>query len=198
MTQSRDAAQTAGSSAAGDEPDWRALYLKARRFAGAAADLDMDPEDLVQDAMESLTMHLADIDDPGAYLYTIIHNRVLDLRRRTGARRRRMQAVDLGIPDAALDDYAVELHAAIELLDPTDRAIVYLAVVEGRPSAEIADLLDLSGAAVRKRLSRARRRLARAHSEGHRRRSTPSTPRAMGSDRPEADVATESRRLCRR
>ena len=47
MTQSRDAAQTAGSSAAGDEPDWRALYLKARRFAGAAADLDMDPEDHV-------------------------------------------------------------------------------------------------------------------------------------------------------
>lgn len=162
-------AVTAGAPPKGDvgpSLDWHDLYRQARRFAAVACDLDMDPDDLVQDAMEALTAHLGEVDTPVAYLYTTVHNRALELRRRHGARRRRLSSVDLAVPESTTDQYAVELHALVEALAPTDRAVLYLAVVEDWSSAEIAALLNLSDAAVRKRLSRARRRLVRAHTKG--------------------------------
>ena len=52
------------------------IYPKLRAFAAIVADLDMDPDDLVQDALvATLTRHkLEDLDQPAAYLkLSLIH-----------------------------------------------------------------------------------------------------------------------------
>lgn len=134
------------------------LYPKLRRFAAVVADLDLDPDDLVQEAL-ALTLsrqNLREIDQPAAYLKRAIVNLVSNNRRRAG--RFRNLVPRIATEDSTIDYYPSDL-AILDELAPLDRAVVYLADVERLPHHAIAAELDLTAAAVRKRASRARRQL---------------------------------------
>lgn len=136
------------------------IYPALRRFAAVVADLDIDPDDLVQEALAStLRRHdLSEIQQPLAYLKRAVVNSVSDHRR--GAVRRKRFLPKLGDDTATRDSYPSDL-AILDALAPQDRAIIYMADVEGQPHAVIAEQLGLTSGAVRKRASRARSQLRR-------------------------------------
>jgi len=134
------------------------LYPVLRRFAAVVADADMDPDDLVQDALVATLARyqLADLDQPQAYLKRAIVNRASNKRRRAGRLRRLLPR--LGDEDKTVDDYPSDL-AVLDELDRLDRAVVFLADVEGLSHDVIAEQLGMSDTASRKRASRARSQL---------------------------------------
>ena len=66
--------------------DFEALYERLRRFAFVVGSLDMDADDLVQEALtRTLSRHrFADLDDPGRYLRTVIVRLAANGRRQAG------------------------------------------------------------------------------------------------------------------
>ena len=142
-----------------DEAIFAELYAPLRRFASAVRPIEMDADDLVQEAlMRTLARHsLAALDDPGAYLRTAIVRLASNERRSFGRRRRALSGYgtgERGTPPAYPSDVA-----DLRRLDPGDRAAVYLAAVEGRSYREIAQWLGCNEDAARKRVSRALARL---------------------------------------
>ncbi len=136
--------------------EFEAMYPRLRRFAAAVGDHDMDPDDLVQDALGSLLEGSRRVEAPEAYLRTTIVRQVSNRRRRFARWRARLPR--LVEPTATTDHYPVE-ETVLDELDPVDRAVLHLTIVEGRPGDEVAELLGLSPANVRQRASRARARL---------------------------------------
>ncbi len=136
------------------------LYPKLRRFAAVVADLDMEPDDLVQDALAAtLRRHdLSELEQPAAYLKRAIVNSVSNHRRRSSTFRRLLPK--LASSPASSDHYPSDL-AILDELAPLDRAVIFLADVEGQPHALIAQELGLTPSAVRKRAHRARKQLRR-------------------------------------
>lgn len=134
------------------------LYPALHRFASVVSDRDMDPDDLVQEALASTLERydLCELDQPQAYLKRAIFHIASNKRRSAG--RFRALLPRLSERDTASDHYPSDLAILYEL-GPTDRAVIYLADVEGLPLAVIAEQLGLSGPAVRKRVGRARAKL---------------------------------------
>lgn len=134
------------------------LYPSLRRFAAVVGDSDMDPDDLVQDALAAmLERHdVSDIRQTGPYLKQAIVNAVASRRRRSGLWR--VLIPRLARETTTVDTYPSDL-AILDQLAPLDRAVVFLIDVEGLPSSEAAEHLGLTSAATRKRVSRARTRL---------------------------------------
>lgn len=140
------------------------LYPRLRRLAAVVGDRDLDPDDLVQDALvATLRRHrLTELEHPEAYLRRAIINASANHRRRAGRWRGLLpRLVDERVTTAT---YPSDL-AILDSLDPLDRVVVYLADVEGQPHQAIAELVGLSSGAVRKRVSRARARLRAALSD---------------------------------
>jgi len=146
-----------------DPEEWRvvdALYPALRRFAAVAAPADMEPDDLLQEALvRVLKRHpLSDLDNPGAYLRKTMVNLAASHHRRRGAERRALRLAaashDLQTDPAYPSDVA-ELGG----LPPMQRAALYLAEVEGFRYEEIGQMLGCSRAAARKNASRGRERL---------------------------------------
>lgn len=137
------------------------LYRQLRRFAAVVADSDMDPDDLVQDALvATLRRHeLSELEHPAAYLKTAIVNSAASDRRRRGLLRRLLPR--LANETASHDVYPSDL-GVLDALSPLDRAVIFLADVEGLNHTTIADELGLTHSAVRKRVSRARAELRTA------------------------------------
>ena len=137
---------------------FRDLYPGLRRFAGVVGDLDMDPDDLVQEAVARF-LQRARLTQPGrldAYLRAIVFNVVRDERRRMASRPVTMAE----LPDAPRPtSYPSDLASLLEALELEDRALLYLTAVDGEPIAAAAEVVGLSAVTARKRLSRARRRL---------------------------------------
>jgi len=166
--------EPSGAGRAPDEAAFRALYAHAAprllgyvRKVGGRADL---ADDVVQ---ETFLRYLRaeppamTEDQTMAYLYRIATRLTIDHWRQMERERRW-----LGRPlDAeALDDVAAEpraagldldLEDALARLKPRERALLWLAYVEGRPHREVARMLGLAAPSVRVLLFRARRRLAR-------------------------------------
>jgi RNA polymerase sigma factor (sigma-70 family) len=120
----------------------------------------MDADDLIQEALvRTLTRHtLEELDDPLAYLRTVIV-RLASNNRRTAGRRRRRALARIGRDvDEVRTSYPSDTDD-LWRLEPDERAAVFLAVVEERSHREIADVLGCSEEASRKRLSRALVRL---------------------------------------
>jgi len=138
------------------------LYPRLRRVAAVAAPSDLDPDDLLQEALARVLRHsdLGDLDHPEAYLRRTIVNVASNHNRSRGRERRALIRVAhaAGTDADAVDPYPSDL-ALLDELNTEDRVAVYLADVERRPASEVADALDISTVAVRARLSRARRRL---------------------------------------
>ena len=149
------------------EPDeWQIvddLYPSLRRFAAVAAPSDLDPDDLLQEALVSVLRgrRLGDLDHPAAYLRKTIVAVAAGHCRRMGRRRFALNRYSVSASDAATPEYPSDL-ADLNLLSPRERSALYLHEVEGYRFAEIATMLGCSEAAAKKAGSRARSRLAAA------------------------------------
>jgi DNA-directed RNA polymerase specialized sigma24 family protein len=137
------------------------LYVQLRRFASVVRSFEMDADDLIQEALvRTLARHALDeLDDPAAFLRTVIVRLASNDRRSAGRRR-----LALGRMRDGADDVRVVYPSDTDdlwQLEPADRAAVYLAVVEQRSHREIAGVLGCSEEASRKRVSRALVRLKR-------------------------------------
>ena len=141
-----------------DDGWFDALYPHLHRVACVAAPADVDPDDLVQDALVNyLQLDNPDtVRSPRAFLTTAIVN-LASNERRSWARRRSAVA-RLGRPDNSRNQFPSDLDDLIAL-PPRERAVLYLHHVDGLPYGEVADLIGCTAAAARKAAERGRARL---------------------------------------
>lgn len=144
--------------AAGDRLLIDELYPALRRFAATVGSYDIEPDDLVQEALVRTlrTRTLSELDNPRAYLSRAIVNLASNQRRSFGRLRRALSRV--GEPSSTVDVYPSDLDD-LEALDPRARAVLYLVEVEGYPFDDVAGLVGISSANARKIAERSRRQL---------------------------------------
>ena len=132
-----------------------ALYPALRRIAAVAGSVDVEPDDLVQEALMRVLRKgpISDLDDPLAYLQKTIVNLASNQRRSLG--RRRKALARLTVEESWEPSYPADIEAILDL-PPKHRAILYLVEVEGVPYAEAADQLGMTTMAARAIASRAR------------------------------------------
>ena len=145
-----------GESVGDDGVLFASLYADLRRFAAVVGWPDHDPDDLIQEAVARALRHgpLGQLQNPSAYLRTAIIRLASNRWRGRAMRDLAHRRVALREHDGALDAYPSDLDE-LRRLDTRDRAVLFLSAVEGRPFAEVADLLAISEPAARKRSSRA-------------------------------------------
>lgn len=133
------------------------LYPALRKIAAVAGSVDIEPDDLVQEALVRTLRRgsLSDLDNPLAYLRRTIVNLASNQRRSLS--RRRKAVARLSAADGWLPSYPAEIEAILDL-PPKHRAILYLVEVEGVPYAEAADQLGMTVSATRAMASRARKK----------------------------------------
>lgn len=148
-----------------DEVVLRELYPELRRFAAVVGPAEVGPDDLLHDAIVAVLRggHLDRFDEPLRYLRRTIVNLAANHRRRFGRRRAALRLVADSTDGAAVDHYPTDL-ADLAALDPRQRAVLHLRVVEGLDYPTIAHELDISEANARQLVSRATKRL-RLHLE---------------------------------
>jgi len=136
---------------------WRALRAYVYRVVGNASDAD----DIVQEAF--LRMLRADVPSGDEehlrrYLYRVASNLLVDRwRHRRHEQDESMMPDPVSHPPRYEDDAAVaQIFAELK---PRDRALLWLAYVEGESHDEIASSLGVGRRGVRVMLFRARRRL---------------------------------------
>jgi len=134
------------------------LYPSLRRFAGAVGQADVEPDDLVQEALLKTiaAAPLSSFDNPGAYVRRVIVN--LASNRRRGLGRGRRAVARLVAVEPVAPAYPSDL-AELLRLPPDDRAALFLAHVERLPYSEVAAILGCTEEAARARTARARKRL---------------------------------------
>jgi RNA polymerase sigma-70 factor, ECF subfamily len=151
-----------------DECSFKALYeATAGRLRAYLLRLGGDAslaDDVLQETYYRYLAHppdTADLPACRAFLYRVATNLVYDHFRR---RRREARVAALPPPAAerAPDDgLRHDLGAVLAEMKPRERAMLWLAYVEGRTHQEIGAILDLQAASVRVLLFRARGVLAR-------------------------------------
>ncbi len=133
----------------------------ARAMAG---DLDA-AEDLVQEALVRISQSIDDLRPEGeggllAWSWRVLRNVHVD-RTRTSSRRRRLTAersTELPRPSApAPYDPTSIVHRYLDELSETQRTALLLVDLEGRPSPEVAELMEVEPSTLRVHLHRARR-----------------------------------------
>lgn len=147
-----------------DDGWFDALYPHLHRVACVAAPADVDPDDLVQDALVNyLQLDNPDtVRSPRAFLTTVIVNLASNERRSWS--RRRSAVGRIGRPDHCIDEFPSDL-ADLLTLPSRERAVLYLHHVDGLPYDEVADLVGCTPAAARKAAERGRSRLAESLSK---------------------------------
>lgn len=135
------------------------LYRPLRRFAAVVGPIEVDPDDLLQEAVARVLRRrrLTDLDNPGAYLRRTMVNLASNHRRTLAHRRRAMVRLEASGGPVG-DVYPSDLNELLRL-SPKERAVLYLSEVEGYRYAEIGRLLGCSEATARKRAMRGRHRL---------------------------------------
>jgi RNA polymerase sigma-70 factor (ECF subfamily) len=149
------------------------VYNVARRMV----DNDVDAEDVTQDVLLQVVRKLPTFRGEAAlptWLHRITVNTALSLRRKRAVRDEQYLGNDMegwleregeggkqhtfpGPEEAALEHERRQLlEQAIDALPPMYRSVFILADIDGLPNASIAEMLDLSLAAVKSRLHRAR------------------------------------------
>ena len=148
-----------------DSALFASLYPSLRQFAAVTGSVDVEPDDLVQEAVaRTLRRHrLVELDDAGAYLRRAIVN-LASNRRRSMARWRRAIARLEPVDEAQHAEYGSDLSDLLRL-EPDARALLFMVEVEGHSYAEAGVVLGINEQAARARAARARRRL-RADIEG--------------------------------
>lgn len=146
-----------------DPEEWQIvddLYPALRRFAAVTAPADLEPDDLLQEALVKTLRRnsLSDLDHPGAYLRRAMINVATSHHRRRGAERRALRRAAASHDIQTEPAYPSDL-AELSGLPPLQRAALYLAEVEGFRYQEIGQMLGCSEVAARKNASRGRKRL---------------------------------------
>lgn len=133
------------------------LYPGLRRIAAVAGPIDVEPDDLVQEALVRTLAkrNLAEIESPMAYLRTAIVNLASNQRRSAARRHKALER--LRSTEGQLPSYPADIEAILDL-PPRQRAVLYLVEVEGVPYSEAAEQLGITTVAARKMASRARKR----------------------------------------
>lgn len=139
------------------------LYPRLRRFAAAAAPWDLDPDDLLQDALTRTLERgpLARLDHPAAYLRKTMLHLASNHNRRAAIGKRALTTITVATSQATVDDYPSDL-SVLASISPRSRAVVYLTAIEGMRYDEVAEMLGCSSTAARMAAMRARRQLQRA------------------------------------
>ena len=131
------------------------LYRLAYSFLGSR----QDAEDVLQEVFLKFLRKrpiFAEEHQLRAWLRTVTANQCRDMLRSPWRRRTLPLEEAVSQPEPAPDP---DVEAALSQLKPKDRAIVYLFYYEQCSSAEIAQTLHMTDAAVRSRLTRARQTL---------------------------------------
>lgn len=133
------------------------LYPSLRRIAAVAGSVDVEPDDLVQEALMRVLRKgpISDLDNPLAFLRKTIVNLASNQRRTLG--RKRMAFGRLFTEEGWLPSYPADIEAILDL-PPRQRAILYLVEVEDVPYAEAAEQLGMTTAGARAMANRARKR----------------------------------------
>lgn len=122
-----------------------------------------DAPDVVTDAVLSAfsSRHWREVEQPRAYLFRTVLNTANARHRSRTRRERRERVVALRAPtgEAPSPETRVDVQAALGVLTPQQRAIVYLAYWDDLTVADISASLDIGEGSVRKQLARARARL---------------------------------------
>ena len=146
------------------------------RYAWAIATSRMDVEEIVQDTFLTVWRKSAEITIAEASLlpWLLVTCRNFGMNAVRRADRNRAEPFDGDLParaeDAIRDHHDAETAREdlrwvldeIERLEPIDRQVCELCLVDGLPYAEAAERLDLSVGAVKQRVSRSRARLKKA------------------------------------
>lgn len=146
--------------------EWRIvedLYQSLRRFAAVVAPTDLEPDDLLQEALVSvLRKHsLSNLDHPAAYLRKAILNEAYSHSRRRGRWRTALAAYAASTTGSNPPGYPSDLDE-LSRLPPRERAALYLHEVEGYRFSEIGPMIGCSEGAARKASSRGRKHLSQA------------------------------------
>ena len=141
-----------------DTEVFRSLYDSLRRFAAVVAPREVDPDDLLQEAVARTLRHhrLSDLEHPDAYLRKTMLNLASNERRRFSFRRSALTRLQAGDPGTSVDVYPSDVEDLITL-PARERAGLFLSEVEGYRFREIGEMLGCSEAAARKRALRGRR-----------------------------------------
>lgn len=134
----------------------RPLWAYARRIANSAEIAD----DVVQESfLRFLGATQRASENPKAYLYRIATNLVYDSFRRSARETTRQTMTN---EEPAYEPFAAgdEITKFFDKLNAQERALLWLAYVEGHQHNEIAAMLGLKSLSVRVLLFRARRKLA--------------------------------------
>ncbi len=139
----------------------------ARALALAHVRSHTDAEDVVQEAFVEAFRCLDTLRDPskfGAWLAGVVRHRaarVKERRKREAEYAESQSDAEPSVePDVAQRELWLRVRQAVEELDADAREVVVLRYFAGKTSREIGNILDLTPAAVRKRLQRARYDLA--------------------------------------
>ena len=120
--------------------DSRVVSVLLHRFAAAVCPPDVEPDDLLQEALYRVLRRggLSDIPYPTAYLRRTITNLLAKHWRSAGRRRRAWSRS--GVTEPAHPEYPSDL-ADLLRLQPRARAVLYMRAIEGRPFTEVAEVL---------------------------------------------------------
>jgi RNA polymerase sigma factor (sigma-70 family) len=145
------------------------------RYAWAVAPSRMDVEEIVQDTFVTVWRRAAEITIPDASLLPWLLVTCRNFGMNVVRKQARNHADELDENSTTFSDPLREHRDAeaaredlrwvldeIERLEPVDRRVCELCLIEGLPYAEAARLLDLSIGAVKQRVSRSRARLRKA------------------------------------
>ena len=133
------------------------LYPSLRKIAAVAGAVDVEPDDLVQEALTRTLRRgpISDLDNPLAFLRKTIVNLASNQRRNLGRKRKALGR--LFVEEGWWPTYPADIEAILDL-PPRHRAILYLVEVEDVPYAEAAEQLGMTTMAARAMANRARKR----------------------------------------
>jgi RNA polymerase sigma-70 factor (sigma-E family) len=135
--------------------------LMRRAFVLVGGDFDA-AKDLVQAALIKLVSRWTSVEDPLAYLRTVIYRQQISWWRRGWSR---FEVTSGAVPDRAggdgthVTDLRVIVRAAMRRLTPKQRAVLFLRYFEDLPEADVASVLGCSVGTVRSTNHRALARL---------------------------------------
>ena len=136
----------------------RPLWTYVYRVTGSAADAD----DIVQEAfVRVLRADVTKLDDAELrrYVFRIASNLVTDRWRRSARERAWLSQLAATVQESKIQDDSDDLSRTLAALKPRERALLWLAYVEGEDHQHIADVLGIARGSVKVLLSRARAKL---------------------------------------
>jgi RNA polymerase sigma factor (sigma-70 family) len=132
---------------------YTALLPGLVRFAGLLLGSSFVAEDVVQDAFAKLHPRIDRVDNPAAWLHTVVVRSCSNERRRWATARR--HAARLARPEVTTDEPVDPIIEQVRRLPPRQRAVVVLRFYNDLAEAEIARLLGIRVGTVKSTLHRA-------------------------------------------